>query len=163
MSFKTERVTRSIARWGSAAAAIIFGTAFVTDNRLSWDVVSGPPDQIGLIVTLLAIFAGYALAWTKRFEVLGSTIALVSIIAVYAVFSATRNVPPNLFFLVVGAPAIFHLITIVLHHNTPTRVKTLGRLSARWQAVAQSNFRDVAAGKGNPAIPEGQGMTVREA
>jgi len=163
MNFLTEPMTRSIARWGSAAATIVFGTAFVTDKTLSWDFVSGSPVQIGLIVTLFAIFVGYALAWTKRFEVLGSAIAIVSMTAVYAVFLATGNVPPNPFFVVVGTPALFYLIAIVLHHNIPTRVKTSGRLSPQWQVVAWGRLRDVAVGEGNRVTPEDQGTIVSEA
>ena len=78
---EAELVTRSVARWGSAAAAIIFGVAFATDKTLSWDIASGQAVQIGMIV---AIFAGYTLAWTKKYEALGSLIALAAIIGIYA-------------------------------------------------------------------------------
>ena len=126
MNFKTEPVTRSTARWSSAAAAIIFCTAFITDERLSWNVVSGPPDQIGLMVTLFVLFAGYALAWTKRYEVLGSVIALVSMIAAYVVCYILCRLLyggfctldlPSPFFLAVGLPALIHLVAVVLHRH----------------------------------------------
>jgi len=125
---EAESVTRSIARWGSAAAAIIFGTALVTDKALSWDVVSGQWIHIGILAAIFAIFMGYALAWAKRFEVLGSVIALISMLAVYAIILATRNVPPNPFFLAVGAPAVFHLITIVHGAKTEPWTARLDRL-----------------------------------
>jgi hypothetical protein len=116
---ESEIVTRSIARWGSAAAAIIFGVTFVTDRALSWHIISPQVVQIGLIV---AMFAFYALAWTKRLEVLGCVIALVSMIAAYVVYMALfdlmDNPPPSLWFLAVGAPALFHLVAIVLHRFT---------------------------------------------
>jgi hypothetical protein len=118
---EAESVTRSIARWGSAAAAIIFGIAFVTDKKLSWDIASGQGVQIALVS---AIFAGYALAWTKRFEVLGSVIALVSMIAVFVVYGVKYDSPPNLFFLAIGAPAAFHLMAVMLHRYQRTRGQT---------------------------------------
>jgi hypothetical protein len=114
--YESETVTRSIARWGSAVAAIMFGLAFVTDKTLSWQIVSGQVVPIGLIV---AMFAFYALAWTKRFEALGSVLALVCMIAVYVIYmvllALLNNHPPSLWFLVVGTPALFHLVAMVLH------------------------------------------------
>jgi hypothetical protein len=118
---EAESVTRSIARWGSAAAVIIFGLAFVTDKMLSWDIASGQVVQIALI---LAIFAGYALAWTERFEVLGSVIALVSMIAVFVFYAVKYNYTLDLFFLAIGAPAAFHLVAVVLHRYQRTRGQT---------------------------------------
>jgi hypothetical protein len=118
---EAESVTRSIARWGSAAAVIIFGVAFVTDKMLTWDIVSGQAVQIALIS---ATFAGYALAWTTRFEVLGSVIALVSMIAVFVVYGVKYDAPPNLFFLAIGAPAAFHLVAVMLHRYQRTRGQT---------------------------------------
>ena len=123
--YESETVTRSIARWGSAAAAIMFGVAFVTDRALSWHIVSSQVVQIGLIV---AMFAFYALALTKRFETLGSALALVSMIAVYVIYmvilALVNNPPPSLWFLVVGTPALFHLMAIVLHRYWLNRMKS---------------------------------------
>ena len=119
---EAETVTRSIARWGSAAAAIIFGIGFVTDRALSWNVVAPQVVQVGLIVTM---FVGYAVAWTKRFEVLGSVIALFSMIAAYVINMVAFHgpPPPSLFFLAVGLPALVHLLAVVLHRYVLTRVK----------------------------------------
>ena len=120
---EAESVTRSIARWASVAAAIIFGMAFVTDRALSWHTVASQVVQVGLIVTM---FVGYALAWTKRFEVHGSVIALVSMIAAYVIYMVAFESPPppDLFFLAVGLPALVHLLAVVLHRYVLTRVKT---------------------------------------
>ena len=123
--YESETVTRSIARWGSAVAAIMFGVAFVTDGALSWHIVSSQAVQIGLIV---AIFAGYALALTKRFEALGSVLVLVCMIAVYVIYmvplALTNAPPPSLWFLVIGTPALFHLMAIVLHRYWLNRMKS---------------------------------------
>jgi len=118
---ETELVTRSIARWGSAAAAIIFGVAFATDNLLDWHIVSSQFVHILLVVT---IFVGYAIAWTKRFEVLGSVIALAAMIGVF-VYVLSQGVPsfpePAPIFLAVGAPALFHLVAVMLHRYDLSR------------------------------------------
>ena len=105
----------------------MFSVAFVIDKELSWDIVSSHAIHIGLIVSIFAIFVGYALALTKRFELLGSVIALVNMMAVYVVCLVTSNLPPNLFFLAVGAPALFHLVAIVLHQHKPSRLKASGK------------------------------------
>ena len=123
--YESEIVTRSIARWGSAAAAIIFGLTFVTDRVLSWHVVSQQLIQIGLIVVM---FAFYTLAWTKRFETLGSAFAILSMITAYVAymvaFERVSNPPPSMWFLAVGIPALFHLIAIVLHRYGLYRLKS---------------------------------------
>jgi hypothetical protein len=123
--YESETVTRSIARWGSAAAAIMFALAFVTDEKLSWRIASSQAVPIGLIV---AMFVFYTLAWTKRFEALGCVLALVSIIAVHVIymvgFFVTGSRPPNLWFLVIGTPALFHLMAIVLHRYGLNRMKS---------------------------------------
>ena len=122
---ESEIVTRSIARWGSAAAFIIFGVAFVTDRALSWHIVSTQVVQIGLIV---AIFAGYALALTKQTEALGSVIALLCTIAAYVAYMVAlalmNNPPPKLFFFALGVPALFHLVAMVLHRYGLNRTKS---------------------------------------
>ena len=110
---EVESVSRSIARWASAAAAILFGVAFVTDQTLTWRLVSGA--EAVRIVLILGIFFGYALALTKRFEVLGSVVALVAICAIYGLSAVSDRVPPAPIFLVVGAPALFHLVAVALH------------------------------------------------
>ena len=119
---EAESVTRSIARWASAAAALIFGIAFVTDRALSWNAVAPQVVQVGLIVTM---FVGYALAWTKRFEVLGSVIALISMVSAYVIYMVAFRYPPppGLFFLAVGLPAVVHLLTVLLHRYVMPRVK----------------------------------------
>ena len=118
---ETELMTRSIARWGSVVAAIIFGVAFATDPTLSWHIVS---KQIAQIMLISVIFLGYALAWTKRFEVLGSSIALLAMIAVYSVMISTGG-SPALVFLAVGAPAAFHLLAVILHRYALPRMKKI--------------------------------------
>jgi hypothetical protein len=125
---EAEFVTRSIARWGSAAAAIIFGLAFIADPVLSREIVFGSAVPIGLTV---AMFAGYTLAWTERFEVLGSVIALVSMIAAYFanmtalyLYGGPLSVHlPNPLFLAVGIPALIHLVAVVLHRHEKHKVR----------------------------------------
>lgn len=115
---ETELVTRTIARWGSAAAALIFGIAFLTDKGLYWSIVCGQFVQILLVVT---IFFGYALAWKMRFEVLGSLIALAAMLGVVAygwTQAAQGTFGPGPLFLVVGVPALLHLVAVMLHAAT---------------------------------------------
>ena len=122
MTFKTESMTRSIAQWCSAAVAITFGVVFVTDKTMSWDMVSNQI-YVGLIV---AMIFGYVLALTKRYEALGSVMATMSMSAVYIIYMLPDfpTYPADLFFLVVGAPALFHLLAIVLHHYELKWVKS---------------------------------------
>ena len=111
---EAESVTRSIARWGSIVAAIIFAVAFVTDRRLSWELVAGQALQIALVVS---IFVGYGLALTERFEVLGSVIALAAIVVICVLCWVKAAFLPSPFFLAVGLPALFHLGAIALHRS----------------------------------------------
>lgn len=117
---ETESVTRTIARWGSAVAAVVFGVAFITDKHLSLQIVSLQLVPIALIV---AIFAGYALAWTKRYEAVGSVIALLSVIGAYVAYKLLNPPAVTPFFLGVGLPALFHLVAVVLHRMGLTRAK----------------------------------------
>ena len=58
----------------------------------------------------------------------GCVLALVSIIAVHVIymvgFSVTGSRPPNLWFLVIGTPALFHLMAIILHRYGLNRMKS---------------------------------------
>lgn len=115
---ETELFTRSIARWGSVAAAVIFGAAFATDHTLDWSIVAG---QYMHILLAFGIFAGYVLAWTKRFEVFGSVVALVSILAIFLYTYYTKGFVPSLSLLAVGAPALLHIVAVVLHRSAVSR------------------------------------------
>lgn len=115
---EAESVTRSIARWGSAAAAVIFGLAFVTDETMNAHIASGQAVHIALVV---AIFVGYALAWMERFELLGSVIAIAAMTGVYVYCG--KDARPNPFFLAVAAPALFHLAAVVFHRSAQRRSK----------------------------------------
>jgi len=108
---EAETLSRSIAKWGSVAAAVIFAISFVTDRNLSWHLVAGQAVQIALVVS---IFVGYGLALTKRFEALGSVIAIAAIL-IMCLLCWRLNFLPSPFFLAVGAPALFHLGAIALH------------------------------------------------
>lgn len=72
----------------------------------------------------MTIFVGYAMAWTKRFEVLGSVIALATMIGVF-VYGLSQGAPgfpePAPIFLAVGAPALFHLVAVMLHRYDLSR------------------------------------------
>jgi hypothetical protein len=118
---ETEFVTRTIARWGSAAAALIFGVAFLTDHTVSWSMVTV---QYAHVVLALAIFAGYALAWSKRFEVLGSVLAVAAIVALFIVGNMHVGYTASPIFLAVGAPALLHLVAVVLHDYVWYRPKS---------------------------------------
>lgn len=117
---EAETLTRSIARWGSLAAAIIFGVFFATDQTLTVEFVSTLLIQIALISL---IFAGYALAWTRRYEVIGSVIALLAIVGVYLYSLLPGIHAPTPSFLAVGIPALLHLCAVVLHRYVLPRVR----------------------------------------
>jgi hypothetical protein len=108
---ETELVSRTVAKWGSVAAVLVFGVAFVTDKTFYWQYIS---NQYVHIVLTLVIFAGYALAWTKRSEVLGSVIALAAMVALFVYATVSTIAPPPIFFAV-GLPALFHLVAVALH------------------------------------------------
>ena len=112
---EAESVTRSIARWGSVAAATIFAIAFLTDETRTWSVIFQP--EAARIALIVGIFVGYALALTRRFEVLGSAIALLALCGVYVMSGAISDpvAAPAPIFLAVGAPALFHLAAVMLH------------------------------------------------
>ncbi len=109
-----ESVTRVIALWGSVVAAIVFGIGFLTDNVLSYSLVVGQADQIVLV---LLVFVGYLLAWKNGYEVVGSVLALVAIAVFYAWCVLYDEVIPNPFFLVIAAPALFHLLAVAFHRR----------------------------------------------
>ena len=107
-----ETVTRAIALWGSAVAAIMFGLAFVTDVRLSYEIVSG---QIVSIVLTLFVFLGYLLAWRQKYEATGSLIAVAGVAALYVWFYTAYSIIPAPALLAVALPAVFHLIAVRFH------------------------------------------------
>lgn len=109
---ETETVTRSIARWGSLAAAVVLGVGFATDERLSWSVATSNLPTIGLMVVM---FVGYAIAWTERFEVAGSLIAVAAMIAIAIYTFMVIETAPDYFPLALGIPALFHLVAVAFH------------------------------------------------
>lgn len=111
-----ESVSRAIARWGSVAAAAIFGIGFLTDEALSYHLVTGNVLQISFI---LLIFAGYLLAWCNTFEVLGSTLAIAAAFAcwIWCQMQCAGSLRP-IFFAVAG-PALFHLLAVAFHQLRP--------------------------------------------
>lgn len=110
-----EGVTRSIARWGSVVAAMLFGLAFVTDRTLSYGLFAGHIVQILLV---LVVFAGYLLAWRDRFEALGSVLVLAAVGMFYGWnrHSITGSEPTGPYFLAVAVPALFHLLAFAIAH-----------------------------------------------
>lgn len=127
---EAETVTRSIARWGSLAAAVIFGIAFATDRMLTLEFVSAMVIQIALICL---VFAGYALAWTRRYEVTGSIIALLAILGVYLYSLLPGIHAPMPIFLAVGIPALLHLCAVVLHRYVLPRARARARKETHLQ------------------------------
>ena len=111
-----EAVTREIALWGSAVAAIVFGIGFLTDDALTYTLVTGQVDQIGLV---LLIFAGYLLAWKRGYEAIGSVLALAAVGVYWAWCLIHDEISPDTFFLVVAAPALFHLSAVAFHRWAP--------------------------------------------
>lgn len=109
---ETETVTRSIARWGSVAAAVVLGIGFVTDEILNWTIATSNLPTISLVAVM---FVGYAIAWTERFEVVGSLIALAAMIAIAVYTLAVVGKAPDYFPLALGIPAVFHLVAVAFH------------------------------------------------
>lgn len=104
-----ESVSRAIALLGSVVAAIVFGAAFLTDVVISYPVVAGQADQIVLV---LLIFSGYLLAWKKKYEVVGSIVALAAVAVFCAWCLFVEKVNPSPYILVVALPALFHLAAV---------------------------------------------------
>lgn len=117
---ETEFMTRSIARWGSLAVAIIFGVAFVTDKSLSWKFLM---DQFGHVLLTLTLFAGYVVAWTRRYEVHGSIIAILATLGLYFYELTLNSVWTQSILLVVGLPAVCHLVAVMIHRSVLRRRK----------------------------------------
>ena len=109
---KCELITRSIARWGSVVAAIMFGIAFLTDKSLSYAIVSGQALQIALV---LAVFIGYLLAWKKRHEAIGSLLAIAAVGIYYLWSQVNIDFTLGPFYSVVALPALFHLLAVAFH------------------------------------------------
>ena len=109
---EAEASSRTLARWGSLAAAVVFGAAFFTDERLDSAIVQTNALEIGLIVT---VFVGYALAWAERLEALGSLIAVAAIVAVFVNSYCVSGSQISAAFALVGLPALVHLTAVVLH------------------------------------------------
>lgn len=107
-----ESVARTIAIWGSIAAAIIFAVGFATDRALSYDLVIGQAGQIALV---LVMFVGYWFAWSMRYEIVGSIVALVAVAAYWFWCRSYGLGVPYPIFLVVSVPAVFHLAAVALH------------------------------------------------
>ncbi|MCA9230603.1 MAG: hypothetical protein KDA57_08125 [Planctomycetales bacterium] len=108
---ESESITRAIAKWGSVVAALMFGIAFVADRALSYRLVAEQAAQVGLI---LFVFAGYLIAWKKRFELVGSILALGAVGAFFAWCQISYGGTPELFLLAVALPAVFHLVALAL-------------------------------------------------
>ncbi|MGD9637099.1 MAG: hypothetical protein AB7G28_07590 [Pirellulales bacterium] len=107
-----ESVARTVAIWGSIAAAFVFGIGFVSDSALSYYLVSGQAVQIALV---LLIFLGYWLAWSTRFEVPGSALALAAVVAYWFWCRSYGLGVPSPIFMVVTVPALFHLAAVTMH------------------------------------------------
>lgn len=114
---EAEVVSRRTAQWGSLAAAVLFGVAYLTDkpNPFYTD-----PALYAFTAFVVLAFVGYAVAWWPRWETLGSLVALLSTIgALYAAYvAAVHHWSPAL--LGLAAPAVLHLAAVVFH-RVPTK------------------------------------------
>jgi len=122
-----ESVVRAIAIWGSIAAAVIFAVGFATDRALSYDLVISQAWQIALV---LMIFVGYWFAWSIRYEITGSMLALAAVAAYWFGCRSYGLGVPYPIFLVVMVPAMLHLAAVALHRVW----LTLARRAA-WQEM----------------------------
>ena len=109
---KYELLSRVIARWGSVVAAVMFGIAFLTDKSLSYSIVSG---QVFQILLVLAVFAGYLLAWKNKFEVFGSCLSIAAVGSYYVWSQLDMAFSLNPFFAVVTLPALIQLLAVAFH------------------------------------------------
>ncbi|TWU28473.1 hypothetical protein [Bythopirellula polymerisocia] len=107
-----ETVNRSVARWGSVAAAILFAVGFLTDPRLSANLVIAQWMQILLI---LLVFVGYLLAWKNRFELSGSILALFAMAGYWIWCRMCVNQLPDPIVFMLAAPALFHVLAVLFH------------------------------------------------
>jgi hypothetical protein len=107
-----ETFTRRVAQWGSLAAAALFATAYATEYNRN---ISESLDLFAYTACVVAIFAGYALAWAPRGEVVGSLIAIGATVVAYCVATPTGFTPVSPTFLLVALPAALHLVAVGLH------------------------------------------------
>jgi hypothetical protein len=126
LSQEAELITRSVARWGSLTAAVLYGVVWATDK------VQDPVLSLDLAVYTTAttlVFVGYALAWREPWEVIGSVLALVATVTAYTCLSFGPMPLPSPLLLLVGVPALLHLLAVGLHrlpHVRPAKPTTAG-------------------------------------
>lgn len=108
----SESFTRRLARWGSVAAAMLFALAFATERDHN---VFESPDLFAYTACVVAVFVGYALAWSPRGELVGSLLAIVATVAAYCVVTPPGYTPISPAFLLVALPAALHFAAVVIH------------------------------------------------
>ena len=115
----------NVARWSSVIVALLVGYFFITDKwfwgwavnheRYFADLFLKHRFDSGLIVLAMI---GYTLAWRRKFETLGSIVALISIATVYLSYTFVFPPGPSPYLLALGIPAVFHLFADYLHRKT---------------------------------------------
>jgi uncharacterized membrane protein len=109
-----EFLTRRVAQWGSLAAALLFGLAYAMERDHDIFSTYYLATYTGLVV---ATFVGYAVAWSARYEVIGSVLALAASLGAYFIAPPFDMPLPNPAFLLVGLPAMLHLFAVWLRRH----------------------------------------------
>ncbi|QDV74583.1 hypothetical protein [Botrimarina mediterranea] len=115
----TELVTRRVAQWGSLAAALLFGLAYTMERDHD---IFGTYYLATYTALVVATFVGYAIAWSPRYEVIGSVVALAASLGAYFIAPPFDMPLPNPAFLLVGLPALLHLLAVWLHGRHQDRL-----------------------------------------
>lgn len=122
-NFKYGNAVRLGAIYGSAIAAVLFGTAFATDRLLHShypEIFSGNADYFGVrmfLGLLLGVFVSYLLAASKRFALTGSLLAICAVGGLFAWFNTNLETFPSPFLAVLAIPAVLHMVAVRSEHQ----------------------------------------------
>ena len=124
-----ENLARTVAIWGSAVSAVIFGVAFATDGLLfySWyhslQLEMAFPRVLMFFVLLTVLFGAYMLAGQRKWELSGSLLALSTIAATYGWCEFGMEVRLGPYFMVLAFPAVCHVFAVLLPRVSLPTVK----------------------------------------
>ena len=115
----------NVARWSSVLVALLVGYFFMADTWFWQSAINDKPYLVDVILKhrfdsglILVMLVGYALAWQRKYETLGSIVALLSLATAYLSYTLVFPPGPSPYLLAFGIPALFHLLADYLHKKT---------------------------------------------